>query len=182
MRELSLHINDIVENSIQADATLINILIHEDHTSDLLTIKIVDNGKGIPEEKLRNITDPFETSRTTRRVGLGLSLLEAAAKRCEGSLQIRSNTKGTEVTATFKHSHIDRAPVGNMVDTLLTIIISLKDNTDLVYEHRIDDKAFTFDTREVRSILGKEIPLNQLEVLSWIKDTIHEELLNLTEV
>ncbi|MPW24830.1 ATP-binding protein [Alkalibaculum sp. M08DMB] len=183
MRELSLHINDIVQNSIDADATIIKIFVKEDIEKDNLVIKVEDNGKGIPKEKLDVITDPFETSRTTRRVGLGLSLLEAATQRCEGSLIIKSirNVK-TEVVATFRYNHIDRAPLGNMIDTILSIILSLKENSDLIYEHHYNNKMFTFDTREIKSIIGNQVSINQIEIMNWIKEYIEEGFSNLMEV
>jgi len=182
MRELSLHILDIVQNSIEAQATLIEIVMKEDISNDLLKITIVDNGTGISKEKLWNITDPFVTTRKTRRVGLGLSLFEVAAMRCEGSLKIRSNPKGTEVISTFRHSHIDRAPIGNIADTLVAMAISLKKDTNLVYKHSYNHNVFTLDTREVRRIIGDKIPLNHVRVLNWIKNTVNEELSKLVEV
>src|SRR5690554_4683283 len=123
MRELSLHVLDIVQNSINAAASLISVYINEDIIEDLLTIKIKDNGRGIPEENLSQITDPFFTSRKTREVGLGLSLFAEAAWRCDGDFKIDSIVeKGTEVETLFRYSHIDRAPLGDIQGTLLTLI------------------------------------------------------------
>lgn len=183
MRELSLHIIDIVENSIQADATLIKITIKEDDNNDLLLIKIIDNGRGISKEKINDVRDPFKTSRKTRRVGLGLSLLEAATSRCEGQLTIKSREKiCTSITATFKYSHIDRAPIGNMADSIMSIIMSLKDESHIAYKHYYNSKKFCIDTREIKKILGEEISLNQLEVVNWIREYVKEGLLNIMEV
>lgn len=150
MRELSLHILDIAENGITAGANRIQILINEARNEDLLTIVIEDNGQGMPAEKRLNPTDPFITTRTTRRVGLGLSLLAAAAERCGGKLEIESEAgRGTRVTATFRHNHIDRAPVGDMAATITTLIMG-NPQVDFAYTHTIDSKDFVLDTRDLK--------------------------------
>ena len=157
MRELSLHILDIVENGITAGADCIHIEVNESRTDDRLTIVIRDNGRGIPAEKLAKLTDPFVTSRTTRRVGLGLSLLAAAAERCDGKLEVRAgNAGGTEVTVTFQHSHIDRAPMGDMASTLSTLMMG-NPQIDFVYVHAIEADEFSLDTRELKKDLDVEI-------------------------
>ena len=154
MRELSLHILDIVENGIAADADIIRIQVEESRTADLLSIKITDNGRGIPVEKLNKLTDPFVTSRTTRRVGLGLSLLAAATKRCDGKLGVAAGTDGgTEVAATFRYSHIDRAPMGDMAATMVTLLMG-NPQIDFVYTHVIDGAEFILDTRDLKKKLG----------------------------
>ena len=155
MRELSLHILDIAENGITAGADCIQILINEARSSDdLLTIVIEDNGSGMPAEKLHMPTDPFITTRTTRRVGLGLSLLAAAADRCEGKLEIETEPgRGTRVQATFRYNHIDRAPVGDMASTITTLIMG-NPQVDFVYTHIIDAKDFVLDTRDLKE--GKQ--------------------------
>jgi anti-sigma regulatory factor (Ser/Thr protein kinase) len=151
MRELSLHILDVAENGITAGGNCIWIEIDEARKKDQLKIVIRDNGRGMPVEKLENIDDPFITSRTTRRVGLGLSLLAAAARRCEGKLRVESRPgKGTEVEATFRYHHIDRAPLGDMAATLGTLIIG-NPGIDFIYDHRIDGKDFFLDTREIKT-------------------------------
>ncbi|UCD81005.1 MAG: ATP-binding protein [Desulfobacterales bacterium] len=150
MRELSLHILDIAENGITAGADCIQILINENRKEDLLLIVIEDNGRGMPEEKFKNPTDPFITSRTTRRVGLGLSLLAAAAQRCGGKIEIETEAgRGTRVTATFRHNHIDRAPIGDMASTITTLIMG-NPQVDFVYRHIIDAREFTLDTRDLK--------------------------------
>jgi len=154
MRELSLHILDIAENGITAGANCIHIQVEEARATDLLTLKITDNGQGMPPEKIKNLTDPFVTSRTTRRVGLGLSLLAAAADRCEGRLTVATEPgAGTEVRATFRYNHIDRAPVGDMAATITTLIMG-NPQIDFVYTHIIDGEEFTLDTRELKAEMG----------------------------
>ena len=151
MRELSLHILDIAENGITAGADCIQISINEARgPKDLLTIVIEDNGRGMPADKLQKPTDPFITSRTTRRVGLGLSLLAAAADRCAGKLDIETESgRGTRVEATFRYSHIDRAPVGDMAATISTLIMG-NPQVDFVYTHVVDTKDFILDTRDLK--------------------------------
>jgi len=154
LRELSLHILDIVENGITAGADCIHIDVIESRVEDFLTIKIRDNGRGIPAEKLDKLKDPFVTSRTTRRVGLGLPLLAAAAERCDGKLEVEAGTiSGTEVTATFRYSHIDRAPMGDMASTMATLLMG-NPQIDFVYTHVIDSQEFILDTRELKKELG----------------------------
>jgi signal transduction histidine kinase len=122
MEELSLHVLDIAENSIAAGAKRVEIRIDEDPAADWLTIEISDDGAGMTKEQLQRATDPFFTTRTTRRVGLGLPLLEQAARAAGGAFQIDSASgKGTKVTARFRHSHLDRQPMGDLRSTLMTL-------------------------------------------------------------
>ena len=154
MRELALHILDIVENGITAGADCIHIKVIEARAEDLVKISIRDNGRGIPAEKLDRLQDPFVTSRTTRRVGLGLSLLAAAAERCGGKIKVSvASAGGTEVIATFGYGHIDRAPVGDMASTLTTLLMG-NPQIDFVYTHTIDGDDFILDTRELKKELG----------------------------
>ena len=147
MKELSLHILDIAENSVKAEASLIEIEISEDTGKNLLTIAIKDNGVGMSEEFLKRVKDPFSTTRTTRRVGMGISLFEAAAEQCGGGLEISSEQNvGTEVFVRFQLDHIDRAPLGDMAGTMQTLIGGSPDR-DFVYSHSKDGKCFTMDTR-----------------------------------
>lgn len=175
MRELSLHILDIVQNSLEAGATQVSISIVEDFQTDLLTIQIADNGRGMDENTLAKVLDPFFTTRKTRHVGLGLPLFAAAAQRCNGNLYIESQPgQGTVVTATFQHSHIDRAPLGNIESTLTAILLA-QPQIELAYFHRVDDRVFSFDTQEIRQQLG-DIPLNYGPVAQWIREYIAENI------
>ena len=179
MKELALHILDLAKNSITAEADLVIIVIDEYLTNDILTITIEDNGCGMDEIEVEKVKDPFVTSRTSRKVGLGIPLMLAACQRCEGDLSIESQRNvGTKLIATLKHSHIDRAPLGNMTDTMVSLIIGAG-YIDFVYIHIINQKEFCFDTREIRQALGGEVPLSEPEVLDWIKSYINEGLSNL---
>lgn len=175
MREISLHILDIAENGISAGADTISILVNEARNENRLNIEIKDNGKGIPDEILKNVTDPFTTTRTTRRVGLGLSLLKAAALRCDGSFDIKSFPgKGTEVDARFRFDHIDRSPLGNMADTLMSLVAG-HPGIDFVYKHIINDNDFEFDTSEIKKELD-DIPITEPSVIIHLNEIIKNAL------
>jgi hypothetical protein len=175
MRELSLHILDIVENGITAGANCIWIEVEEARKKDRLKIMIRDNGHGMPREKQDKIDDPFITSRTTRRVGLGLSLLSAATERCEGTLRVDTEPgKGTKVEATFRNSHIDRAPLGDIAATVTTLIIG-NPAVDFVYTHTVDGHKFILDTREIRQEM-QDLSLSDPVVIHHLTDSIRAAL------
>jgi len=178
MKELSLHILDIAKNSVKAKATLIEIIVEEDTNKNLLTIEIKDNGCGMSKEFLRTVKDPFSTTRTTRKVGMGISLFEAAAVQCGGKLDITSEVGvGTTLTTTFELDSIDRAPLGDMAGTMVTLI-SGSPSIDFMYKHTKDNNEFILDTREVRQILG-EVSLDMPDVLMWIEGYINEGLIEI---
>lgn len=175
MEDLSLHILDIAENSIRAQARLIRIQIEEDQDKDLLLLTITDDGKGMTEEQTKMVLDPFYTTKTTRRFGLGLSLLAEAARAAGGDLSLQSSTgKGTEVKAFFQLNHIDRQPTGDMSQTLVTLIAGHPD-IDFLYSHRVNGDLFSLDTREVKEKLG-DVPIRSPEVVSFIRNYISEGL------
>jgi len=175
MEDLSLHILDVAENGIGAGADLIEISVEEDLKRDRLTIVIRDNGRGMEKEFLERVLDPFVTTRTTRKVGLGLSLLQQSAEEAGGRLTIDSTPgEGTTVKAFMSHSHIDRKPMGDMADTVVTLIEG-NPNIDFIYAHRKDGKEYGLDTREIRSEL-EEIPLNNPEVIRLIRGDLAEGL------
>lgn len=175
MNELSLHVLDILQNSIKAGATLITLEFALDTKAETLTITITDNGTGMSEELVRKVLDPFVTSRTTRRVGMGLSLFRQSAEGTGGSLSIKSQLgKGTTVTAVFYYGHIDCPPLGNMTDTFLAQVLSSPE-IDFIYRFTTAQGEMSFDTREVRAVLG-EVPLSQPEVYTWMQESINEEI------
>jgi hypothetical protein len=181
VQDLSLHILDIVENSLTAGAKRVEIRIEEDLRADRMTVEINDDGSGMDEDMARKALDPFFTTKTVRRVGLGLPLLAESCRMSNGELCLESCPgKGTRVKATFQHSHIDRKPLGRMGDTLITLIVGHPE-VDLLYEHRKDGGYFSLDTREIKSDLG-DVPLNAPEVVSPLRTLILsglEELENL---
>lgn len=175
MKELSLNILDIAQNSIRADATVIDIIIDENIKDNKLSIVISDNGCGMSEDFLKRVRDPFTTTRTTRKVGMGIPLFELAATQAGGGLDIVSSEgSGTCLTATFEYDNIDRAPIGDIAGTIITLV-SANPEIEFRYIHRVDDAEFSFDTAEVKNILG-DVPLDSTEVLAWIMDYITEKL------
>lgn len=179
MTELSLHILDIVQNSIKANATLIEININEDVKNNLLAIHIIDNGCGMDKDFLSDVVNPFRTTRTTRKVGLGLSLFKNACEQTGGSFEITSELGcGTKVSAVFVYDSIDRQPIGDMASTISTIIGS-NDKIDYIYTHSYNEQSFEFSTKEIRKVLGEEISLSEIDVLNWIEGYINEETENL---
>jgi len=176
MRELSLHLIDIIQNSVVAKATLITIELDVDTAKDYLKITVTDNGCGMNEETLKKVKDPFVTSRKTRKVGLGLSLFEAACNRCEGYLDVSSREgDGTSVVAYMKFNHIDRMPLGNISDTIASSL--LNGDVDIVFKYRFDEGSFEFDSREIKKIVGDD--LCDPEIITWIREYITENIENI---
>ena len=175
VQDLSLHILDIVENSLAAGAGRVEIRIEEDLRADRMVLEIIDDGCGMDETMVKQALDPFFTTKTVRRVGLGLPLLAEACRICNGELCLQSCPgEGTTVKATFQHSHLDRKPLGQMGDTLITLIVGHPE-VDLLYEHRKDGKVFSLDTREIKSDLG-DVPLNAPQVVSALRTLISSGL------
>lgn len=173
MREISLHIMDIVQNSIVAGASIIKVQITENEAQNLFEVKITDNGVGISEEMLSVIKDPFTTSRKSRDVGLGLSLFEATCLRCNGSLEIKSKLNlGTEVLAKMEYNNIDRPPLGRIDETILSLIATT--DVDFIYKHSVNEKEFLLDTQEIKKIVGEDI--RSIDIISWIREYIDENL------
>lgn len=175
MQDISLHILDIAENSIKAGANLIEITLDEDIKKNSLTIEIRDNGKGMSKEMTAKVKNPFTTSRTERKVGLGLSLLEQAAEAAGGKLTVKSEEgKGTTVKADFIYDHIDRKPVGNITDTLISLLANASD-IDIRYTYKKDTNEFMFDSREIKEALGLN-SLKDSKVLIELKELINSKL------
>ena len=175
MLELALHILDIVENSVRAGATLVRVLIRENRAKDLFLMRITDNGSGMTPEERQRALDPFYTTKKVRRVGLGLPMLSDAADRTGGKMTLRSKPgTGTVVEAAFGLSHIDRQPMGNIVSTLITIIVG-NPGIDLLYRHEVDGRSYLLDTREIKKEL-EDVPLNHPEVTGFLREHIAEGL------
>ena len=174
MRELSLNILDIAQNSIAAGASLITIEIAENTQAGELTITVGDNGCGMTEEQLKNVLDPFFTTRTTRKVGMGIPLFKLAAEQTGGSLKIESEKgKGTTTSAVFKTDSIDFTPLGDVTSTV-TILISMNTDRDFIYTRRLDGEGFELSTVQLKEIL-EGVPLSEPEVVQWMKDYINEQ-------
>jgi hypothetical protein len=175
LEDLSLHILDVAENALRAGASCIRILIREDLLRDLMEVEIEDNGAGMPPEMVQRVLDPFVTTRTTRRVGLGLSLLAEAARAAGGDVEVSSGVgQGTRVKASFRHGHIDRKPLGDMGTTLVSLLLA-NPQIKLVYQHLRDEGEFRLDTEELRSELDP-VPLDSPEVANWIRAYVKQGL------
>lgn len=176
MRELSLNVLDIAQNSLAAGATLVTLEVQE--ADGWLTLIIADNGRGMTAEQLERIRDPFYTTRTTRRVGMGIPLFRMAATMAGGSLTVESTLgSGTTVTATFRLDHIDRMPLGDMVGTVAALI-RLNPSVDFCYRHTVEEQSFTLDTRVLREVLG-DVPLSEPDVMAWITANLEEGIRDL---
>lgn len=174
MRELSLHILDLMENALAAGAQHIRVTVEEDTRANTLTITVADDGCGMDTETQARAVDPYYTTRMTRHVGLGLPLIKAAAERCAGGFELNSRVgKGTTVMVSFQRDHIDRAPLGDMVSTLMGALLNDRDAWDLAFVHRIDEHEFGLDTAEVRQILG-DIPLGYPAVREWLETFLRQ--------
>ena len=181
MRELSLNVLDIAQNSVRAEASLIKIELLESTKKNELEISVSDDGKGMNEEQLQNVRDPFFTTRTTRKVGMGIPLFRMAAEMTGGSFSIESTVgKGTRTTAFFRTDHLDFIPIGDMCSTMVTLI-TMNLHIDFIYVRELDGKTFTLDTRQLKEILG-DVPLNEPSITAWLRDYINENTKQLTEV
>ncbi len=174
MEDLSLHILDIVENSVAAKADKIEIRITEDKKNDLLSVEISDNGIGMDKETKKKVLDPFYTSKTVRRFGLGLPLLSEAAKAANGQLSIESKKgEGTKVKADFQYTHIDRKPLGDMGQTIITLVVG-NPEINLIYVHKKNSHTYILDTRKLKAQL-KEAPLNSLDGIRMIRENLKKD-------
>ena len=181
MNELSLNILDIAQNSIVAEATLVEIDVEEDSGSDLITIRVKDNGKGMSEDFLKAVEDPFITTRTTRKIGLGISFLKEAAEMTGGHIKLESELGvGTVVTAVFVMSNIDRQPIGNLTETIITLV-TLNTEIDFIIRYKVNDnEAFVFSTVEVKELLGGNVPLNSHKIVIFLTEYVREHIENLS--
>jgi len=171
MEDLSLHILDIAENSVAARADRIEIRVTEDKKKDLLSVEVIDNGIGMDKKTVKKVLDPFYTSRTVRRFGLGLPLLSEAAKAANGNLSIKSEKgEGTRIKADFQYSHIDRKPLGDIGQTIITLVIG-NPEIDLIYVHKKNCHAYSLDTRKIKAqLMGT--PINSPDGIRMIKEDL----------
>jgi len=175
MEDLSLHILDIAEKSVAAGAKTIAIAVEEDIKNDILVMEIKDDGKGLDEETMKMVTDPFFTTKSVRKVGLGLPFLKQAADECEGRFSISSKEgQGTTITASFKLSHIDRKPLGDMGATVM-VLIAGNPKIDFEFEYKKNGRHYSLNTREIKDELTG-IPINSPEVLKIIRNNVDDGL------
>lgn len=173
MDELMLHILDIVENSISAGASRIEVRIEENSQEDFLALKVSDNGRGMDEATLKAVEDPFFTTKSGKRVGLGIPLLKQAALSTGGHFKIESRPgRGTQIEARFRLSHIDLPPLGDLPGTLLVLVFA-SEKADIHFSYRKNGKELTLDTREIKACLG-DLPLSHPQVIKFLKEYIEE--------
>jgi anti-sigma regulatory factor (Ser/Thr protein kinase) len=181
MKELSLHILDIMENSVSGGATRIEVNITINDDNERLTIQVIDNGRGMDNETLANVTDPFFTTRTTRKVGMGISLLKQQAEQTFGEFTIKSEVgKGTEVKASFGLNNIDRQPLGDAAGVIVNIAASYSD-IDFVMNIGTAEGNFHFSSHDAREILDG-MPMNSPEVMLWLKELIQTNMTDLNMI
>ena len=180
MRELSLHLLDIAENGVSAGAQNITITIVEDLRTDRLKLAVEDDGRGMDAALVEQVTNPFSTTRTTRKVGLGIPLLKLAAEMCDGSLTVESTPNvGTTVNVDFQRSHIDRMPLGDVVGTLLALLVGWP-QVHWVLRYRVDDEEFVFDDAPIKEELG-DLPLSDPEVIGFLRGALREGIADVTK-
>lgn len=178
MRELSLNVMDVAQNSVRAEADLVRITVEESDKEDRLTIVIADNGCGMTEDQVSQVIDPFFTTRTTRKVGLGVPLFKLSAEQTGGSFDIQSKVNvGTATTASYVKSHVDMTPLGD-INSTVKILIQCNPQIDFVFTHSTDEGSFTLDTRELREVLG-DVSLDNPDVLEWIGQYLEENTQNI---
>ena len=178
MRELSLNVMDVAQNSVRAEASLVRITVEESDKDDRLTIVIADDGCGMTEDQVRQVIDPFFTTRTTRKVGLGVPLFKLSAEQTGGSFDIQSKSgEGTVTTASYVKSHVDMTPLGD-INSTVKILIQCNPQIDFVFTHSTDEGSFTLDTRELREVLG-DVSLDTPDVLEWIGQYLEENTQNI---
>ncbi len=169
MKEISLHILDLVQNSLQAGAKTIDLSIDEDRIGDTFTISIQDDGRGMCAEMARAVMSPFVTTRTSRKVGLGIPLFKAGCEHCEGFFTLKSEAgKGTRLLGQYRYSHIDRPPLGDMAETMRLVILG-NPAVRFRYKHRVDGRHYALDTAELWGIWG-DAPADAPEISAFLKD------------
>lgn len=179
MKDFSMHMLDIAQNSIRAGATWIHISIEEDDHTNRVLFMVKDNGCGMDETLLRQVKDPFATSRTERRVGLGLPMLNQTAVLCGGSLDIESQPGiGTQICAQMQNNHIDRPPLGDIAESVY-ILVSANPSIGFLYQQRKNQKTFIFDTNIINQALDG-VPINTPDVANWIREYLQEGIAALT--
>ena len=181
MRDLSMHVLDIAQNSIKAGAKLVTIHFVRDDNGKL-TFSIVDDGCGMTPEFLERVTDPFTTSRTTRKVGLGIPMLKQSAEMCGGTFDIKSEAGiGTTIVSSFDTRNIDCIPMGDICDSLLTLVMLNPVQPEFLFQAESAEAEACFDTRQLRAVLGS-VALNEPDVVAWMKESIEEEFKPILEV
>ncbi len=179
MAELCLHIIDVVQNSTAADAENVKIQLKDSQKEDLILIAVTDDGCGMDQQTLENVQNPFYTTKSGKKVGLGIPLLKAGSFDCDGSFHMQSTPgQGTNVSSTFKRSHIDTPPVGDVNDTIFTLIVGT-DQCNIEFDYTTDKGAFCISIAEVKDQVG-DVPLTHPEIIGFLREYISTNVQQLT--
>ncbi len=175
MKELAMHVYDLMENSTAANSTEVKLTIRDSLKDNIYAFTIEDNGKGMTPEFMAKVTDPYTTSRTTRKVGLGLPLIKMNTENCGGGIKLQSEVgKGTRLDFWFQHNHWDRPPMGDLAGTIVMLCAAHED-IHIIYKHITDEDEFVFDTDEIHEALDG-MSMNDVKVMGWLKDMVQENL------
>ena len=175
MKELSMHVYDLMENSTAANATEVRLTVRDSKKDNVYAFTIEDNGKGMSPEFMAKVTDPYTTSRTTRKVGLGLPLIKMNTTHCGGGMKLQSELgKGTRLDFWFQLDNIDRPPMGDLSGTIVMLCAAHQD-IHIIYTHTTDSGEFTFDTEEIKEALDG-MDMNDVKVFKWLKEMVQENL------
>ena len=175
MKELAMHVYDLMENSTAANSTEVKLTIRDSLKDNIYAFTIEDNGKGMTPEFMAKVTDPYTTSRTTRKVGLGLPLIKMNTENCGGGMKLQSEVgKGTRLDFWFQHNHWDRPPMGDLAGTIVMLCAAHED-IHIIYKHITDEDEFVFDTDEIHEALDG-MSMNDVKVRGWLKDMVQENL------
>ena len=175
MKELAMHVYDLMENSTAANSTEVKLTIRDSLKDNIYAFTIEDNGKGMTPEFMAKVTDPYTTSRTTRKVGLGLPLIKMNTENCGGGMKLQSEIgKGTRLDFWFQHNHWDRPPMGDIAGTIVMLCAAHED-IHIIYKHITDEDEFVFDTDEIHEALDG-MSMNDVKVMGWLKDMVQENL------
>ena len=175
MKELAMHVYDLMENSTAANSTEVKLTIRDSLKDNIYAFTIEDNGKGMTPEFMAKVTDPYTTSRTTRKVGLGLPLIKMNTENCGGGMKLQSEVgKGTRLDFWFQHNHWDRPPMGDLAGTIVMLCAAHED-IHIIYKHITDEDEFVFDTNEIKEALDG-MSMNDVKVMGWLKDMVQENL------
>lgn len=181
MQDLAMHILDIAYNSIRAQASEITVTYRDSTIANKITITIQDNGCGLSELQIQQVTNPFYTTRTTRRVGMGVALFQGLAQQCDGQFSLTSQVNlGTTIQVSVRKDHWDTPPQGDLAQTMQTLI-QADPTIHFQFNMVLDTKTFTFDTKEIQAILTDEVSLSEPTILLWIQEYIHQGISELTK-
>ena len=175
MEEICAHILDITANAVTAGAAHVAVTIEADRKNNLLSVRFKDDGKGMDEEMVKRVVDPFFSTKKGKKVGLGIPLLKGTAETCGGKFSLTSKPgEGVDISVSFQLDHPDLPPLGNLKDTIIVLVIG-NPEVDFSFSYTVDGKNFSLYTREIREIIG-EVPINHPEIVKFLTEYLDEKL------